>query len=197
VIFAGIRELVVVGVLALQGDFAKHLEALDRCGCKTRAVRTPAELQECERLVIPGGESTTLGILLRKAGLDVALRERISEGMPVWGTCMGMILLAKEIEGSDQFRLGVLDVSVSRNAFGSQVHSFEADLWVKGFESPFHAVFIRAPVVTRVGKGVEVLATYEDKVVAVRQGRLLATAFHPELTDDLRFHQMFIGMDGS
>ncbi len=181
----------VVGVLALQGDFAKHLEALERCGCRARAVRTPEELEACDRLVLPGGESTTLGILLQKAGLAELLRQRIMEGMPVWGTCMGMILLAKDIEGSDQFRLGVLDIGVSRNAFGSQVHSFETDLWVKGLDSPFHAVFIRAPVVTRVGKGVDVLAKYEDRVVAVRQGRILATAFHPELTDDLRFHQMF------
>lgn len=108
---------------------------------------------------------------------------------------MGMILLAKEIEGSDQFRFGVLDICVARNAFGAQVHSFEADLLVRGFESTFRAVFIRAPVVTRVGKDVEVLATYENKIVAVKQGCLLATAFHPELTDDLRFHQMFLSMN--
>ncbi|MEM4407449.1 MAG: pyridoxal 5'-phosphate synthase glutaminase subunit PdxT, partial [Candidatus Caldarchaeum sp.] len=171
--------MAVVGVLALQGDFAKHLEALGRCGCEARPVRADKELEGCERLIIPGGESTTLGVLLQKADLDRAIRQKIAGGMPVWGTCMGMILLAKEIEGSDQFRFGVLDICVARNAFGAQVHSFEADLLVRGFESTFRAVFIRAPVVTRVGKDVEVLATYENKIVAVKQGCLLATAFHP------------------
>ncbi|MCH8274957.1 MAG: pyridoxal 5'-phosphate synthase glutaminase subunit PdxT [Armatimonadetes bacterium] len=180
--------------MALQGDFQKHVSALEACGVRAREVRTPGELEACGRLIIPGGESTTLGILLQKSGLDKAICGRAEQGMPVWGTCMGLILMAREIEGGDQFRLGLLDITVDRNAFGPQVNSFEADVQIKGLDEPFHAVFIRSPAVTRLGEGVEALAGVCRKVVAVRQGSLLGTAFHPELTCDRRMHAMFLEM---
>ena len=185
-----------VGVVAVQGDFEKHLEALRRCGLDLSAlveIRTPEELDGVDRAILPGGESTTVGLLMQRYGLGEALKSRVAAGMPLWGTCMGMILMAKEIDGRpEQFSLGVLDVGVERNAFGAQVHSFEEELEVKGLEGPLTAVFIRAPVVTRLGKGVEALAEHEGKVVAVRQGKLLGTSFHPELTEDLRMHRMFL-----
>jgi 5'-phosphate synthase pdxT subunit len=183
-----------VGVLSLQGDFERHLVALDRIGVLGREVRTVADLDECSRLIIPGGESTTLGILLRRCGLDQAIPERARAGMPIWGTCMGLILLAKEVKGSDQWTLGLLDVTVRRNAFGRQVYSFETDLTIRGLERPFHAVFIRAPIVTRLGVGVEPIAEHEGKVVAVRSGKMLGTAFHPELTEDSRVHELFLNL---
>jgi 5'-phosphate synthase pdxT subunit len=187
-----------VGVVAVQGDFEKHLEALRRCGLPPESlveVRTPEDLEAVDRAILPGGESTTVGLLMERYGLGEALKARTGAGMPLWGTCMGMILMAREIDGrSQQFSLGVLDVGVERNAFGAQVHSFEEELEVKGLEGPLTAVFIRAPVVTRLGKGVEALAEHEGKVVAVRQGKLLGTSFHPELTEDLRMHRMFLTM---
>lgn len=184
----------MIGVLSLQGDFAAHRYAIESLGKEAVEVRTPADLEKCERLIMPGGESTTLGILLRLANLDKAIPERVTSGMPIWGTCMGMILLAKEIEDSEQFRFGLMDITVKRNAFGSQVFSFEQGLNFKGLEGPLHAVFIRAPVVTAVGPLVEVLAEVGGKVVAVRQDRMLGTAFHTELTDDPRVHDFFIRM---
>lgn len=183
-----------VGVLSLQGDFERHLAALERLGVPGREVRSVGDLDSCSRLIIPGGESTTLGILLRRCGLDQAIPDRARAGMPVWGTCMGLILLAKEVEGSDQWTFGLLDVTVRRNAFGRQVYSFEADLDVKGLDRPFHAVFIRAPILTRLGPGVEPIAEYEGKVVAVRADRILGTAFHPELTEDSRIHELFFNL---
>lgn len=183
-----------VGVLSLQGDFEKHLQALSRLGAQAMEVRTSEDLGRCSRLILPGGESTTLGILLRRHGLDEEIRGRVSDGMPTWGTCMGLILLAKEVEGREQWTLGLLDVAVRRNAFGPQVHSFEADIAIRGLDSPFHAVFIRAPVVTRLGEGVEPLAEIDDKVVAVRCGRILGTSFHPELTQDSRMHELFLSL---
>lgn len=183
-----------VGVLSLQGDFEKHLQALWRLGVPGLEVRTSEDLDRCSRLIIPGGESTTLAILLRRHGLDEQIRKRIAEDMPAWGTCMGLILLAKEVEGREQWTLGVLDVTVRRNAFGPQVHSFETDIAVRGLDSPFHAVFIRAPVVTRLGEGVEPLAELEGKTVAVRSGKLLGTSFHPELTQDSRIHELFLSL---
>lgn len=183
-----------VGVLSLQGDFEKHLQALSRLGVKGVEVRTSDDLARCGRLILPGGESTTLSVLLRRHGLDEEIRRRVSDGMPAWGTCMGLILLAKEVEGRDQWTLGLLDVTVRRNAFGPQVHSFEADIAVRGMNSPFHAVFIRAPVVTRLGEGVEPLAQVDGNVVAVRGGRILGTSFHPELTSDTRVHELFLSL---
>lgn len=186
-----------VGVLAIQGSYAKHAESLVRAGCAAGDVleiRTPQELDQVGRLIIPGGESTTVGLLMRHTGIDVAVCQRAQAGMPIWGTCMGLIMLASQIEGSAQFSLGLLDVSVRRNAFGSQVHSFEASIPFKGLDDPVEGVFIRAPIVTRCGPGVEVMSEFEGQIVAVRQGKLLGTSFHPELTDDTRLHRYFLAI---
>jgi 5'-phosphate synthase pdxT subunit len=187
-----------VGVLALQGAFIEHERILRRLGAETVQVRLPAALEGLDGLIIPGGESTTIGQVAGRWGLLEPMRAFARSGRPVWGTCAGMILLAKEaVDGvPGQPLLGLMDIAVRRNAFGRQVDSFEADLAVPALgEPPFHAVFIRAPLVERVGKGVEVLARLEDgTAVAVRQRNLLATAFHPELTDDDRFHRYFLGI---
>jgi 5'-phosphate synthase pdxT subunit len=182
-----------VGVVGIQGDFAKHVQAIEAAGGTARLVRTPEELDSVERLIIPGGESTTVGLLMERFGLGAAILERAREGMPVWGTCMGLILMAAEIEGSDQYRLGLLGVTVRRNAFGAQVHSFEDDLEFAGIGS-VRGVFIRAPIVSVVGEKVEVLARYHEQIVAVREGRLVGTSFHPELTDDDRIHRWFLSL---
>ncbi len=184
-----------VGVLALQGAFQKHIEALGRCGVKAITVRTAEELAQVNGLIIPGGESTTVGKLMVRYGLDKRIVEAAHQGMPVYGTCTGLILLAKDIVGSDQPRLGLMDVTVLRNAFGRQVDSFEADLDIEEIGAPpVRAVFIRAPYVTESRDGVRVLARCDDKIVLVRQDNLLGGAFHPELTDDTRIHEYFIGM---
>ena len=182
-----------VGVVAIQGDFEKHARAFERCGAAVKYVRTPEDFDGTDRIVIPGGESTTVGKLMQRFGLGEAIASRAKAGTPLWGTCMGLILMAKEVEGYDQYRLSVLDVTVRRNAFGAQVHSFEDSVCVAGFDSAVTGVFIRAPIVVRCGKGVEALALYEEKTVAVRQGNLLGTSFHPELTDDTRLHEWFLG----
>lgn len=176
----------------MQGDFQKHLDSVAACNRVGIEVRTPTDLENCSSLIIPGGESTTLGILLKKCGLDEAILNRVHSGMPVWGTCMGMILLASRVEGNQQFQFGLLDVTVKRNAFGRQVFSFESPVKLSLFEEPFEAVFIRAPVVTEHGPDVEVLGTVEEKIVAVRQGHIWGTSFHPELTNDLRMHKAFL-----
>jgi 5'-phosphate synthase pdxT subunit len=155
-------------------------------------VRTPADLDAVDAMVIPGGESTTIGKLAVRFGVMEPLRQRIEDGMPVYGTCAGMILLAREVTGGDQPLLGTLDVVVERNAFGRQNESFEEMLSIDGLDEPFRAVFIRAPWVAKVGDGVEVLASVEDHPVMVRQDRILATSFHPELTGDHRIHQMLL-----
>ena len=195
--------LTTVGVLALQGDVREHLAALTACGVRAVAVRRPAELDAVDALVLPGGESTTMSRLLETFELLEPLRLRIADGMPTYGSCAGMILLAREVlDGRpDQRQLGGLDVVVRRNAFGRQVDSFETDLLLAGLpDGPVHAVFIRAPWVESAGSGVEVLATVprrpeagaaEGRIVAVRQGMVLATAFHPELTGDGRVHRLF------
>lgn len=187
-----------VGVIAIQGDFQKHLDALLRHrdpNLEVIEVRTPEELALVDRIIIPGGESTAVGLLMERYGLGPAIQARAKSGMPVWGTCMGMILMAKEVEGSrSQYTLGLLDISVARNAFGSQVHSFEDEVRVEGMDQPVTGVFIRAPVVSRLGKDVEAIATYHGRVVAVRQGNLIGTSFHPELTEDSRFHDWFVGL---
>jgi 5'-phosphate synthase pdxT subunit len=181
------------GVLALQGAFREHLQALRQLDVKVFPVRKPAELAACDVLIIPGGESTTIGRLLVEFGLIDPLLEQAQRGMPLFGTCAGMVLLAREIEDSAQPRLGLMDITVRRNAFGRQVESFEADLRIPVLgEQPFRGVFIRAPYVTRVGPEVEVLCQLEDKAVLVRQGKNLAAAFHPELTGDLRLHRYFL-----
>jgi pyridoxal 5'-phosphate synthase pdxT subunit len=198
-----------VGVLALQGDFREHVELLRSLGAEAFEVRGPAELAHAEALVLPGGESTTISLLLESSGLLEPLRERLGGGMPALGTCAGMILLAREIlDGRpDQHCLGALDISVRRNAFGRQRESFEADLEVTGLEvtglemagrsGPLHAVFVRAPVVERIGPEVEVLATVTmgggaKRPVVCRQGPVLVSAFHPELSGDPRLHQLFL-----
>ena len=184
-----------VGVIALQGDFGRHVDALRRASGAVVPVevRTPEELASVERAILPGGESTTVGLLMSRFGLGDALRAAAGEGMPLWGTCMGMILLAKGVEGRpEQYTLGLLDVDVRRNAFGAQVNSFETAVPIAGLEEPVTGVFIRAPVVTRCGAGVEALAEWDGQVVAVRQGKVLGTSFHPELTDDVRLHRWFL-----
>jgi 5'-phosphate synthase pdxT subunit len=182
-----------VGVLALQGDFERHLDALREIGAPGQEVRSPEDLQKVTRLIIPGGESTTVGMLMKRTGFDEALRERHQDGLPIWGTCMGMIMLAKEIEGRpNQFSLGFLDITVRRNAFGAQVHSFEDTLTVEGIPEPVTAVFIRAPIVTQCGPNVQSICEYQGQTVAVREGRCLGTSFHPELTDDTQFHRWFL-----
>lgn len=188
------NEPITIGVLALQGDFEAHLRMLQRCGVQGREVRTVQQLQEVDGLIIPGGESTTIVKLMQRYGLDEAIRRRTGEGMPVYGTCAGLIVIAREIEGyPEQPRLGLLDVAVARNAFGRQVDSFEVDLPVPRLgEPPLRAVFIRAPVVTCTGEQVEVLASLDGKGVLVQQANLLGSAFHPELTDDLRLHRYFV-----
>ena len=183
-----------VGVLALQGDVREHARAIEAAGGTPVQIKRPSEIGDVDALILPGGESTTIGKLLDRFALLEPLRTRVGEGLPVYGTCAGMILLADEVSGRDPapHRIGGLDISVERNAYGRQVDSFEADLDVAGIEGPFRAVFIRAPAVTRVGDDVEVLATVDDRPVLVRQGHLLASSFHPEMTGDHRIHGMFL-----
>lgn len=192
-----------IGVLALQGDTREHLAALREAGARVSTVRRRSELDAVDALVIPGGESTTMSLLLREFDLLEPLRGRLAEGMPAYGSCAGMILLATEIldagePGRQASPLGAIDMTVRRNAFGRQVNSFEEDIEFRGLDGPAHAVFIRAPWVERVGPRVEVLAQAQPKsaahIVAVRQGRVLATAFHPEVTGDRRVHRLFVEM---
>lgn len=190
------RAAVRIGVLALQGDFAEHIVALNDLGAEAIEVRTLDQLRVVDGLIIPGGESTTIARLLIAFELLEPLRGLIADGLPVWGTCAGAILLAKQVPNLDRPPLAVMDITVERNAFGRQVDSFEADLSIAGIEgAPLRAIFIRAPVIRRTGRGVDVLASLEDgTVVAAREGRLLATSFHPELTDDRRVHGLFLEM---
>ena len=185
-----------IGILALQGDVREHVNALEDVGATPIPVRHPEQLDEVAGVVLPGGESTTIGKLLDRFSLLEPLRAKAASGLPLYGTCAGLILMAREVEGSDAapHRLGVLDVVVRRNAYGRQVDSFEADLAVDGLEDPFRAVFIRAPIVAAVGEGVDVAATWEGHPVLVRQGNLLASSFHPEMTGDSRVHARFVDM---
>jgi pyridoxal 5'-phosphate synthase pdxT subunit len=188
-----------IGVLALQGAFIEHEQVLQRIGVETCEVRLPQQLEGLDGLIIPGGESTTIGKLAVQYGLMEPIRETAARGLSLWGTCAGMILLAKDV-GRDQPLLGLMDVTVRRNAFGRQVDSFETFLDVPAIVTPenrrpFHAIFIRAPLLESVGAGVDVLARLEDgAIVAVRQGRLLVTSFHPELSGDDRFHRYFVSL---
>jgi pyridoxal 5'-phosphate synthase pdxT subunit len=185
----------VIGVLAYQGDVREHLQALAAVGADAVEVRTLADLDRVDGLVIPGGESTVIGKLAARYGLLEPLRERARAGLPVFGTCAGMILLAREVEGPPQDLIGVLDVRVRRNAFGRQVASFEAEVDVKGLDGgPVSGAFIRAPWVAESSPDVEVLAELDGKVVAVRQGNLLATAFHPELSGEVRLHRWLVDL---
>lgn len=198
---------ITVGVLALQGDFREHLAMIEQVGGVDGAisgleVRSTGQLDEIDALIIPGGESTAISRLAASCGLVEPLKERIHDGMPVLGTCAGMIVLASSSTGPDQLHLGVLDAVVERNAFGRQVDSFEADLAVAGWDSLVHAVFIRAPWIHSLGRTPEVLATVDDpltgenRVVFVRQGNLIATSFHPELIGDTRVHEMLVELVG-
>lgn len=188
-----------VGVLALQGDTREHLAALEAAGARVSTVRRQSELDAVDALVIPGGESTAMTHLLRAFELLEPLRSRLAAGMPAYGSCAGMILMATEIvnagaPGREALPLRAIDMTVRRNAFGRQVDSFEGDIDFEGLDGPAHAVFIRAPWVERVGPGVKVLARAGDHIVAVREGSMLATAFHPEMTGDRRVHKMFVDM---
>lgn len=188
-------ERPVVGVLALQGDVAEHLASLERAGAEAIEVKTPAALERAAALVIPGGESTTVMKLLARFGLDEPIRDRVRGGMPLWGTCMGLIVAAHDVAGLDQPTLDLLDVTVRRNSFGRQIASAEIDLDIPVLGSaPFPAVFIRAPWIERSGPAVEVLASRDGHGVFVRQGNVLGSSFHPELTGDDRLHAYFTGM---
>jgi pyridoxal 5'-phosphate synthase pdxT subunit len=179
-----------VGILALQGDFEAHAKLVRSLGAEAVEVRTPEELDGLDALVIPGGESTVMTLGIEREGLAEPLRELAAGGTPVLGTCAGMIML-------DRDHLGVLDVATRRNAFGRQLHSFEAELTLDGIEGgPLHAVFIRAPWVTEHGPGVEVLGRFDEHPVAIRQGRVLAVAFHPELSGDARLHRLLLSANG-
>lgn len=187
-----------IGVLALQGAFIEHQKSLAACGVESMQIRKPEQLEGIQGLIIPGGESTTMGKLMNQFDLFEPIVNLGQKGTPIFGTCAGMIMLAREIYGSEQPRLGLMDIEVERNAFGRQVESFEADLEVPVLgEDPFKAVFIRAPYIHRVGDPVEILAQYGEKIVLARQGHYLAAAFHPELTGDLRLHRYFLNMIGS
>jgi 5'-phosphate synthase pdxT subunit len=195
---AGAGDL-TVGVLALQGDVRNHLAILTGLGVRSTEVRTPAELETVGALVLPGGESTTMSVLLETSGLIDPLRARLAAGMPAFGTCAGMILLAVDVSDGrpDQRQLAAIDIGVRRNAFGRQIDSFETDLDVDGIDDPLHAVFIRAPLVERTGPGVEVLATVPTGTghpmpVVCREGPVLVAAFHPELMGDPRLHEVFL-----
>jgi len=183
-----------VGVLALQGAFREHVLMFEALGAATVTVRLPDQMEELDGLVIPGGESTTIAKLMRAYGFYEAIRERHSAGMALWGTCAGAILMAREIGDAlpDQEPLGLMDISVRRNAYGRQVDSFEAPLDVRHLGTRFPGVFIRAPLIDSVGPGVEVLAEHDDWIVAAREKDMLATTFHPELTGDTRMHRFFI-----
>lgn len=187
-----------IGVLGLQGDYQKHLEMLQMIdGVETKIVRTAQEITNwCDGLIIPGGESTTVGKLMDRYGVDKAIRQRVADGMTVFGTCTGMILLSKDIEGSEQHRLGLMDTSVRRNAYGRQLDSFETDLNIKCLDGgAVRAIFIRAPQITKVSGDAQVMACLESgEAVMVRQDNCLAISFHPELTADTRVHEYFVEM---
>ena len=185
-----------VGVLALQGAFARHCEVLTGLGAVPLEVRTPGDLDAVDAMVVPGGESTTMSMLLDSSGLRPSLAERLADGLPVLGTCAGMILLAVRVTDGrdDQRSFGAIDIDVRRNGYGRQVDSFEDQLSVTGLDGPFHGVFIRAPVVERVGSDVEVLATVDGVPVLCREGAVLVSSFHPEMSGDGRIHERFLDL---
>ncbi|MFC4409459.1 pyridoxal 5'-phosphate synthase glutaminase subunit PdxT [Chungangia koreensis] len=186
--------MTVIGVLGLQGAVGEHLKQLQSCGVDAVVVKKAEQLQDIDGLIIPGGESTAIRNLMDRYGFVEPLK---SFEQPIFGTCAGMVLLANELSGTEESHLQRINIRVKRNASGRQKDSFEAALEVKGLEEPYHAVFIRAPYVEETGDGVEVLATYDGQVVAAKEGNILVSAFHPELTDDHRFLQLFIDMVNS
>ncbi|WP_091173622.1 pyridoxal 5'-phosphate synthase glutaminase subunit PdxT [Paenibacillus sp. 1_12] len=183
-----------IGVLALQGAVAEHIRLIEKAGGEGIIVKTIQQLDELDGIIIPGGESTTIGKLMRTYDFIDSLRAFSKQKKPIFGTCAGLIVIAKEIEGQPEAHLELMDIKVARNAFGRQRESFETNLVMKGIADDVRAVFIRAPLINEVGQGVEVLATYDDQIVAARQGHLLAASFHPELTDDERMHAYFLEM---
>jgi len=185
-----------IGILALQGDFAEHTAMLSRLGVDAFPVRLPSQLTKLDGLVIPGGESTTISRLMAEYALAKPIRELAYQGLPIWGTCAGMVLLAKEVTNSANGTLGIMDIKVKRNTFGRQLDSFEADLPIPALGNhPFHGVFIRAPIIEEAGPRVEILCQLSDgAIVAAREENCLACSFHPELTDDSRFHEYFLNL---
>lgn len=183
-----------IGVLALQGAVREHIVSIEKCGAEAVAVKWPKDLEELDALILPGGESTTMRRLIDRYELMEPLRQFADSGKPMFGTCAGLILLADEIVGADQPHLGVMDVVVERNSFGRQIDSFEADLTIADFNRPFNAVFIRAPHIVSAGPTAEVLCEHDGKIVMARSGQFLGCSFHPELTDDHRITEYFIGM---
>lgn len=190
--------MLCIGVIALQGDVSEHVLAMQRAlqgKGEVLEVRKPGQIAQCDGLVLPGGESTTICRQLESSGMAEELQRAAWSGVPILATCAGLVLVSKRIEGDCKVRpLGLMDIKIGRNAFGSQRESFEADLVVQGLEQPYRAVFIRAPAIVEVGEGVQVLARVGEAVVAARQKSILALAFHPELTSDMRFHQIFLKM---
>tara|TARA_Y100000590_G_scaffold185810_2_gene211734 strand:- start:11343 stop:11936 length:594 start_codon:yes stop_codon:yes gene_type:complete len=182
-----------IGVLALQGDFAEHIKMLSSLGVDSSEIRLPSHLDSVDGLIIPGGESTTIVQLMDNFGLTEQIKDLIFSGLPVWGTCAGMIVLAADITDDRPKPMGIIDITVSRNAYGRQVDSFEAVVDIpKLGETPFNAIFIRAPAINSIGDSVEILATLDEgQIIAAQEGNVIVTSFHPELTDDLRFHKYF------
>ena len=185
---------VKIGVLALQGAVAEHIRILEKTGVEAIPVKKVEQLEDVAGLVIPGGESTTIGKLMRQYGFIDPLKELAAQGFPLFGTCAGMIILANQIENQPEAHLGVMDITVQRNAFGRQRESFETDLVLDGVADDFRAVFIRAPLIVNVGAGVQIVAKHQEQIVAAREKNLLAASFHPELTDDTRLHAYFVEM---
>lgn len=183
-----------IGVLALQGAVAEHIKMIEAAGAEGVPVKKTSQLDELDGIIIPGGESTTIGKLMREYGFIEEVRSFSQQGKPVFGTCAGLIILADEIVGQEQVHLQLMDMKVQRNAFGRQRESFETELTIEGIEDKVRAVFIRAPLIKEVGDKVDVLSVHNGEIVAARQGNLLAASFHPELTDDYRMHQYFIDM---
>lgn len=182
-----------IGVLALQGDFKEHIEMFKKCNVETKEIRLPADLDDVDGLIIPGGESTSISNLMQKYKLDKKIKEKYNEGMPIFGTCAGAILLAKEIINNKLSNLGLLNVSVKRNDYGRQIDSFEADIEINNLGG-FRGIFIRAPVIENIYNGVEVLSEFNGKAILVKGNGLLAATFHPELTGNLSLHKYFIKM---
>ena len=182
-----------IGILALQGDFREHAEAVKKLGAEAVLVKLPEDLNEVHALIMPGGESTTIGMLMERHKLGVEIKKKHKEGMPIYGTCAGAIILAKEIIGSKQPKLNLADISIKRNDYGRQIDSFEADFNIKGI-GDFKGIFIRAPVIKKIHNGAEILAEYDKSPVMVKHDSILITTFHPELTDDLRVHKYFLEM---
>ena len=189
----------LIGVLAIQGDFIEHINILQTLGVECREIRLPEQLSDVDGLIIPGGESTTLSRLLTRYNLRQPIKQLATDGKPLWGTCAGMIMMASEITENDPVPLEIMDIGVQRNAFGRQIDSFEQELEITGFdETPYHAIFIRAPVIKRVGSGISIMASLQDgRPVAVQQANLMATSFHPELTKDSRFHTHFLNLNSN